>query len=203
MKKIHWYKVISQLLIVVLLSFSVQAIEESPKDDTLTVIFKRKSVRKYLNKPIEKKDIETLIKAGMAAPTAGDKRPWAFIGIMEKEKLLSLAEGLPHGKMLENAGAAIVVCGIPSESFPGKLADFWIQDCSAATENILLAAEAIGLGAVWIGVYPGEERMEVLRKNLALPEGVLPLNIISIGYPTGEEKPKDKYNPAKIHWTQW
>ena len=117
--------------------------------------------------------------------------------------LTLLSEALPYGNMLSHAGAAIVVAGIPKKSFPGTEQAFWIQDCSAATENILLAVESLGLGAVWIGVFPNKDRVFVLQKLLECPPGVIPLNVISIGYPTGFEQPKNKFNAKNVHWERW
>lgn len=171
--------------------------------DALTVIHARKSVRHYLPQEISSEQLTALMKAGMAAPTAADKRPWAFVAVTDPAQRQALAQAMPYGKMLAQAGGAIAVCGIPSKSLPGKQSEFWVQDCSAASENILLAAEAMGLGGVWIGVYPDAKRVEAVRKALSLPKTVVPLNIISLGYPTGEEQPKDKYDPAAIHWNRW
>ncbi|MFC1807704.1 nitroreductase family protein [Candidatus Omnitrophota bacterium] len=170
---------------------------------TLDVIHNRKSVRSYIDKPVTEQDLNTLLKAGMAAPTAVDKRPWAFVAITDKEVLAGLANGLPYGRMLNTAGAAIVVCGVLDKALPGVAREFWIQDCSAATENILLAAESLKLGAVWIGVYPIAGNIHHVRTTLSMPEDVIPLNILSIGYPTGDEKPKDKFDEANIHWDKW
>ena len=105
--------------------------------------------------------------------------------------------------MLSQAGAAIVVCGVPAQSLPGSDAAFWVQDCSAVTENILLAAEAIGLGAVWTGVYPGEDRVKTVQTALSIPSDTIPLSVIPIGYPVGIEQPKKKYDAQKIHWNAW
>ncbi len=172
-------------------------------NSTLEIIHQRKSVRHYLDKSVKKEDLLTLIKAGMAAPTAGDRRPWEFVGITDKKVLKELGQALPYGQMLKEAGGAIVVCGVPEKSYPGEAREFWVQDCSAATENILLAAEAKGLGAVWIGVYPIKKKMEVVSRITGIPEGIVPLNVVSIGYPEGVEKPKDKFNPEQIHWNSW
>jgi nitroreductase len=172
------------------------------ENEVLNTIKNRKSVRNYLDKHVSRADLETLIKAGMTAPSAVDLRPWAFIIVMNKSNLVSLADVMPFGKMLPNAGAAVVVCGIPEKSVPGA-PEYWIQDCSAASENILLAAESMGLGAVWLGVHPIPERVEGVRNILNIPENVVPLNIISIGYPKGLEKPRDKFNPKNIHWDRW
>ena len=168
--------------------------------DALTVIHNRKSVRKYLNKPVSKEQIEVLLKAGMASPTAGDKRPWAFVVITEPAMLDTLSLSSRGTKMLSSAAAAIAVCGDTSMGFKSEV---WVQDCSAASENILLAAEAIGLGAVWTGIYLNEEPTKYVKRVLGLPPEVYPLNIISIGYPTGAEKPKNKWDPTRIHWEKW
>jgi len=191
------------VLILCFFVLSLTACLNAESNDALSVIYKRKSVRNYIEKPVSKGDLEELAKAGMAAPTAGDKRPWSFILINKKDELNALAEGLMWGQMLKKAGGAIVVCGIPSRSFAGVESEFWIQDCSAATENILLAAEAKGLGAVWIGVHPSAERINTVRNILNIPPDVVPLNVISIGYPIGDEKPKNKFNPDNIHWNKW
>lgn len=175
----------------------------APSKDAMSVIFSRKSVRKYQDKAVPKETLELLMKAGMAAPTAADKRPWAFVAVTDKKQLAALAAALPYGKMIGKAGAAIVVCGMEEKFFPGAEREFWVQDTSAATENILLAAEAGGLGAVWIGVYPDKARYEAVSRVLGLPATVLPLNVVSIGYPMGNEKPKDKFDPKKIHWEKW
>ena len=169
-------------------------------DDALTVIHRRKSVRKYLDKPVSREQLTVLMKAGMAAPTAADKRPWAFVAVTERAVLDSLAESSPTGKMLRQAAAAIVVCGDTRRALNSNV---WTQDCSAASQNILLAAEAIGLGAVWIGIYPEYFKYNHVRRTLGIPMEVIPLNIISIGWPTGAEKPKQKFDPDNIHWNMW
>ncbi|MFA6142654.1 MAG: nitroreductase family protein [Candidatus Omnitrophota bacterium] len=172
-------------------------------NETLDVIHSRKSVRSYTDQPVSKEDIEALLKAGMAAPSARDTRPWAFVVVTQKEKLSKLADSLPNGKMLKSAQAAIVVCGRFDKTLANIAEGYWVQDCSAASENILLAAESIKLGAVWCGVYPNGERVNAVRNILDIPDQVMPLNVISIGYPTGAERPKDKFDAANIHWERW
>lgn len=175
-----------------------------PEDNSaLKVIHSRKSVRHYINLKVTKEDLLTLVKAGMAAPTAVDRRPWAFVIVTDKAKLEELEAGLPYTKMLTKAGAGIIVCGVMEKALPGEGREFWIQDCSAATENILLAAESMSLGAVWTAAYPSQEMMEYVRKVLGIPENIMPLNIIPVGYPLGDEKPKDKFDPANVHWDKW
>ena len=171
--------------------------------DTLYVIHARKSVRNYTGEPVNKTQLETLVKAGMAAPSAMDKRPWAFIIITDKKTLETLAEGSPYSRMIVSAGAAIVVCGLMDKTVDGPAQEFWVQDCSAATENILLAAEHMGLGAVWTGMYPIQERMQYVQKTLGIPANVIPLNIIAVGYPTGVDQPKNKFDQSAIHWDKW
>ncbi len=168
--------------------------------DALSVIHSRKSVRKYLDKQVTKEHLEVLLRAGMAAPTAGDRRPWAFVVITDPAMLDTLSLATRNTRMLSSAAAAIAVCGNTSVGFKSEV---WVQDCSAASENILLAAEAIGLGAVWTGIYLNDEPTKYVKRVLGLPEEVFALNIISIGYPTGEEKPKNKWDPTRIHWGKW
>lgn len=176
--------------------------EAQPKD-AISVIHSRKSVRFYTGEPASKDELEALLKAGMAAPTARNARPWKFIAVTDAGTLKKLAEGLPYTKMIVKAGACIVVCGDMNRTLPGAERDFWVQDCSAATENILLAAEAMGLGAVWSGMYPLTERVEHVRKVLGIPKDFIPLNVIAVGHPVGTDKPKNKFEPDNIHWEKW
>jgi nitroreductase len=171
--------------------------------DALTVILNRTSVRDYIDKPLENGILEKLLRAGMAAPSASDKRPWAFIVTDDRDQLNKLAESHPYAKMLTKASIAIVVCGIPHESMIGLASQYWIQDCSAATQNILLAAHALDLGSVWIGVHPIPERVAFVRSVFNIPEDVIPLNVISIGYPKEQPRPKNKFDMNKIHDGKW
>ncbi len=172
-------------------------------NETLATIFSRKSVRHYTSEKVSNDQLTLMVKAGMAAPTAVDKRPWAFVAINNRAVLDQLAESLPYAKMLKQATAAIVVCGDLSKTAEGYRKAYWIQDCSAATENILLATESIGLGAVWTGVHPDQEKEIEVQKILNLPDDKIPLNVIAIGYPTGEDQPKDKWDENNLHWNQW
>ena len=176
---------------------------ETPMNDTIATILKRKSVRTFKAEPVAKEKLETIVRAGMAAPTAVDKRPWEFIVVTDKALLKKLADTLPYAKMTEKAAAAILVLGNLDTQFGGREADFWITDCSAATENILLAVESLGLGAVWTAVYPDKERVVAVRSLFKLPENMVPLNVIPLGVPGGDEKPKDKWNPKQLHWNKW
>ncbi len=196
---------LTAVVLMLLLSVTVNGFCETPQNDTLKTIFNRKSVRHYKEGKVTDEQLLTLVKAGMAAPTAVDKRPWEFIVITDKATLVKLAENLPYAKMVANAAAAIVVCGDTAKQFGGKDSQFWIMDCSAATENILLAAESLGLGAVWTAVYPGAERIKPVTEILNIPvdKNIVPLALIPVGVPVGDEKPKDKYNPDQIHHEKW
>lgn len=171
--------------------------------DVLQVIHSRCSVRNYTSEPVTQNQLDTLLRAAMAAPTAGNAQPWSFVVVTDREQLSKLAGRLEYGKMLTKAGAAIVVCGLPEQALPGEARGMWVLDCAVASENILLAAEGIGLGGVWVGVYPIEERMTAVREVLGLPENVVPLNVISLGHPTGIERPKRKFDEKKIHHETW
>jgi nitroreductase len=144
-----------------------------------------------------------LVKAGMAAPSAIDKRPWAFVAITDRKTLNHLAGVLPYSKMLKQATAAISVCVDLNRTLEGENHPFWVQDCSAATENILLAAESMGLGTVWTAAYPIKEREDRVKSALHMPDHIIPLNVIAVGYPTGVEKPRDKWDATHLHWDKW
>ncbi|HRZ14643.1 MAG TPA: nitroreductase family protein [Candidatus Omnitrophota bacterium] len=177
--------------------------EEVRMNDTLKTIFNRKSVRVYSEAAVSDEQLLMLVKAGMAAPTAVDRRPWEFIVITDKAVLKKMADAMPYAKMAAQAPAAIVICGDTDRQFGGRQASYWQMDCSAATENLLLAAESMGLGAVWTSVYPEEDRMAAMRAILGIPQHVIPLNLVPVGIPRGAEKPKDKYNPGQIHKNKW
>lgn len=165
-------------------------------------IMTRTSVRKYDGRAISRDTLETIVKAGMAAPTAMNKQPWAFVVVTEREVLDSLESVHPYSN-LATAAAAIIVCGDMKNTIEGDGRDYWIQDCSAATENVLLAAHALGLGAVWCGVYPMADRIAPVSRVLGLPGDVIPLNIIAMGYPEAEAQPKDKWKPQNVHYNRW
>ncbi len=171
-------------------------------NNTVKTILERKSVRSFENKSIGKDQLELILKAGMAAPSARNLQPWAFIVVTDRDVLNTLADRLPYAKMLFEASAAIVVCGVPEKAGDSP-EGYWVQDCSAATQNILLAIESMGLGAVWTGVYPRSDRVDVVRDVLSIPKNVFPLNVIPIGYPKDENRPKDKFKPENIRWEKW
>ncbi len=180
---------------------SAQQRTESDAQAAINNIMTRTSIRQYTNEPVSKADIETMLRAGMAAPTAVNKQPWHFVVVTDKAKLKALSGG--RGRMLEQCAVAIVVCGDMEKAMPGKAKEYWIQDCSAATENILLAANALGLGAVWTGVYPMEDRMAAVSKAMKLPETIVPLCTIVIGHPAEQPKPKDKWKPENVSYNEF
>lgn len=191
------------LMLIIMLNRKKDTTMDDKGNNTLEIIHQRKSVRNYTDKEVSKEQLEQLVKAGMAAPTAVNKQPWAFIVINDKATLNELGDKLPYAKMAKKASAAIVVCGDLSKTLEGWEQEFWIQDCAAASQNILLAAESMSLGAVWTAAYPAEDRMATVSKTLNLPEHIIPLNVIPIGYPSGIEKPKDKWKSENLHWNKW
>lgn len=163
-------------------------------------IMTRTSIRQFTDREISADTLTTLLKAGMAAPTAVNKQPWAFVVTTGRQALDSLATLQPR---LSTAAAAITVCGDMTKAIEGEGRDFWVQDCSAATENILLAAHALGLGAVWTGVYPIAERVSNVSAALELPDSIIPMCIIAVGYPLADQSPKDKWDADKVHYNRW
>lgn len=199
MKKFNtFYVLLAVVLVIVILKTSCMG--DHKQDETVSKskailenIAERKSVRKYLNKSVEEDKIDAMVKAGMAAPSGMDRRPWEFVVVTDRAALDSMAAKLPYAKMLTAAPLAIVVCGDTT------LSSYWFLDCSAATQNVLLAAEALGLGAVWTAAYPYEDRIDVVRQNTGLPEHIVPLCVIPIGYPDGPQKAKDKFDEKRVH----
>lgn len=205
------YKIVSAVLAVALLASLARLtvrMNEVPEVDKKAVvlenIFARKSVRSYTDQPVSREQLDTLVRAAMAAPSGRDMRPWKFVVVDDAAVMDSLSRQLPYAKMLQEAAAAIVVCGDMSiVDKSGNPSVNWQFDCSAATQNLLLAAEAMGLGAVWTGVHPYEDRLAAVKRALLLPEHIIPLNVIPIGYPKGEALPKDKYAAENIHYNGW
>jgi len=194
--KALFYSII--ICIILFPSCSKTEKETSKKETVISTIYNRKSVRSFIkDRPVSEDDIQTLLRAGMAAPSGKDSRPWEFIVIDDRNVLDKMAEELPTAKMLAQAPMAIVVCGDTLRS------SYWYLDCSAAAENILLAAEAMDLGAVWTAAYPYRDRMSTVIKHTNLPGQVLPLVVIPVGYPMGNHPVKDKFDESKIHRNKW
>ena len=193
----------SILMAGLIMTFSDSFAEKETKmNDAITVIHSRKSVRNFTGQTVSRDLLDKIVRAGMAAPSAVNMQPWSFVVVTYRQTLDMLNDGLPYAKMLGKAGAAIIVCAIPEKAFDGSK-EFAIIDSTLAGENILLAAEALGLGAVWTAVYPDDDRMNIVRKVLGIPGNIIPLNVIPIGYPVGTDKPKNKYKPENVHWEKW
>ncbi|MGD8794353.1 MAG: nitroreductase family protein [Anaerolineae bacterium] len=166
-------------------------------DDRLEMIFARRSIRRYSGEPVSEADIQSLLEAGMAAPSGSNRKPWHFVAVTDKTVLCALAEAHPYGKMIANAEVGIAVCGEPDAS------DWWLQDCSAATENILLAAVALGLGGVWIGCYGRPKREQAIRDVLGIPEHIAVMSLLSIGHPGEEKAARTQYDADRVHRDRW
>lgn len=166
----------------------------------MSTIFSRRSVRKYTGEPVTDDQVGHLLKAAMSAPSAGNQQPWCFVVIRSQDVLDRIPEVHPYAAMAPHASVVIAVCGDLSGL---KHEDYWVQDCSAATENVLLAAHEIGLGAVWLGVYPLENRIEGVRKLLGLPEQVIPLSLIAVGHPAESPPTVDRFDPDRVHFDHW
>lgn len=190
------------LSIMVSCTSQTQEASENKTEAVIENIMTRTSIRQFTDKKIASDTLETILKAGFAAPSAMNKQPWAFVLVTEREMLDSLLSVHPWSN-LKTAAAAIIVCGDMQKTIEGPGAAYWVQDCSAATENILLAAHAFGLGAVWCGVYPNLEVLPSIKRVLDLPEYITPLNIISMGYPAQNPEPKNKWNEEVVHYQKW
>ena len=165
---------------------------------SLDFIFARRSIRSYTDRPVDESDVRKLLEAGMAAPSANTKTPWQVVVVKNRDKLAQPAEAHPYGTILRSAALASAVSG-DTETAP----EYWIQDCAAATENILIAAAGLGLGAVWLGCHPREERVSAIRGILGIPEQFGILNLLSIGHPGEKKEPRTQYDEARIHRDRW
>jgi nitroreductase len=163
-------------------------------------ILTRCSIRAYTDQAVSDELIHKLLVAAMSAPSAGNGQPWHFVVVTERRLLDALADLLPFGKMLKQAPLGIAVCG-DAKGSPHE--GYWVQDCSAATENLLLAAHALELGAVWLGVHPREDRVAGVRDILGIPDAVTPLCVISVGHPAEPGGPADRYRAARVHRDRW
>ena len=188
-------------MLALAITAGVSAQQKSEAQVAINNIMTRTSIRQYTDETVSKADIETMLRAGMAAPTAVNRQPWHFVAVTDKAKLAELAGR--RGGMIKQAGVAIVVCGNMDKAMQGPGQAFWVQDCSAATENILLAANAIGLGAVWTGCYPMDDRVVEVSKTLKLPETIVPLCVIAIGHPAEQPAPKDKWKPENVSYNEF
>ena len=168
--------------------------------DTLDAIFTRRSIRKYTDRAVADDLVNELLRAAMAAPSAGNEQAWQFIVIRDRSILDAIPKFHPYSAMLKYASVAILVCGDLSRE---KFKDCWVQDCSAATQNILLAATAKGLGAVWTAIHPMEDRVAGMRNLLGLPEHIIPLSLIPVGFPAEQPGRADRFDASRVHKDRW
>ncbi len=165
----------------------------------------RRSIRKFTNEKIDKQDIIEILEAAMSAPSAANRQTWAFVVITKRKILDKFPQFHKYTQMILQSPVAIVVCGDMEKDKPrGDIQrGYWVQDCSAATQNILLAVHAKRLGAVWCGIYPNEEMVKNVRELLHLPDHIIPLNVIPIGHPDEEKPPADRFEEERIHYNKW
>ncbi len=168
--------------------------------DTFDALFTRRSIRHFTKDPVAPDARRLLVRAALQAPSAADARPWHLVEIDERGVLDALGTAMEGCEMLREATYGLLVCGDPSlEKIPG----FWVQDCSAATENVLLAVTALGLGGVWIGLHPVAERVAAVRAELGIPEGIVPLALVAVGHPAEDLGREDRFDAGKLHANRW
>jgi nitroreductase len=169
--------------------------------DILDTIFSRRSIRVYDSKKLDKETVTKLLRAAMAAPSASNSRPWEFVVVTDVEKINFFRSKMKYGDY--NAPAIIIVCGNTAIAQNDSAKRFWVQDCSAATENLLVAAAGLGLGTCWVASYPKEDVMKIVRDMLDIPEDVFPLNLLYVGYPAEEKAPRTQYDEKRVHWEKY
>ena len=182
------------------------ACNQTPKvmeNQAIENIMTRVSVREFTSQKISAEQIDTLLRAAMAAPSAINKQPWAFIVVTDDSIIAQLGEALPYSRCSNHPACAIIPCGDLSKAIAGEMGAFWINDVSAATENILLAAHAMGLGAVWTGLHPDMNRAALVQNLLGLPEHIIPLCVVPVGVPAEQPDVKDKFRQDNIHYNRW
>ena len=168
--------------------------------EAMEAILTRRSIRSYSDKPVSARQVESMLRAAMAAPSAGNQQPWEFVVIEDRSMLEAIPTAHPHAQMAADAPLAIVVCGDKERE---KHAGFWVQDCAAAVQNLLLAAHACGLGAVWCGIHPSEGRAEGFRELLSIPEHIIPLALLVVGHPNEKKPAADRFDPGRVHRDRW
>ena len=178
--------------------------EQSMKEEiVLANIASRVSVRQFTGEKILQEHVEKLLHAAMAAPSAINKQPWAFVVVTDQQLLDKMGEEMPNCRCNNGAAVAFVMCGDMEKAIDGDMQGFWIHDVSAATENLLLAAHAMGLGAVWTGVFPRMERVKMVQEMLSLPEHIVPLCIVPVGVPAEQPAVKEKFDAGRVHYNRW
>lgn len=168
--------------------------------DALEALYTRRSIRKYTDEPISDEDLESILKAAMLAPSARNERPWHFVVIRDRSRCDMMSKGAPYWGMAATAQALVIVCG---DTTQGKGDAFWVQDCAAALENLLVAARAKNIGTVWCGVHPIADREAFVSKALNLPPHIVPLGLVCLGHPAQKFEEADRFDPARIHLESW
>ena len=163
-------------------------------------VFNRASIRRYKKEQVQDEKIRKILEAAMCAPSAGNEQPWHFIVCRDEQVIKALSESSPYSKMAKDAPLCIVVCGDLSLQ---RHEGYWVLDCSAAVENMLIEVSALGLGAVWLGIYPVQERVDYVRRQFNLPENVIPFALIPIGYPAEDRKPASRFNESRVRYDKW
>jgi len=163
-------------------------------------VIERRSIRKYTSEPVDDATVERLLRAAMSAPSAGNQQPWQFVVVRDQELKDRIPSVHPYSAMVPQAPVSILVCGEPERC---RWPQYWVQDCSAATENILVEARSLGLGTVWLGVHPLEERVEGLRSLLGIPQSVVPFALVPVGHPAEEKPPSGRYDAGRVHSDGW
>lgn len=202
---------VSRLYILAVVALSMAACNNQPTEmknqvttnPAIENIMTRVSVRDFTGEKISDAQLDTLLRAAMAAPSAINKQPWAFIVVTDEAKIAALGEALPYSRCSNKPAVAIIPCGDLSKAIEGDMANFWINDVSAATENLLLAAHSMGLGAVWTGLHPDMNRAKLVQGMLGLPEHIIPLCVVPVGHPAEQPEVKNKYKEENIHYNKW
>jgi nitroreductase len=168
--------------------------------DAIEAIMTRRSIRSYTEDPISQEQVQTLLEAAMMAPSAGNGQPWQFLVIQDKATLAKIKDANAHAAMATQAPLAVLICGdLTKEKSPG----YWVQDCSAATENMLLAAHAMGLGAVWTGIHTKADREKGFRELFQLPDHIMPLSLVVVGHPAKQSESQSRFDSDKVHYERW
>ncbi len=168
--------------------------------DALTAIFTRRSIRQYTPKPVSREVVHEILKAAMSAPSAGNERPWHFIILTDRALLDEIPKFHPYSAMLKQAHAAVLVC---ADTTREKHKGYWVLDCAAASQNMLIAAHAKGLGSVWCGVYPTEDRVRNLQRLLKLPENIVPFSLLPLGFPDETKDAPNRFDASRVHENGW
>jgi nitroreductase len=174
--------------------------DKEERMDVLEAIMTRRSIRSYTGEPVSDQDLETILKAGSQAPSAMNHQPWHFVVVKDRDHLASIAEAHLYAKMLPQAGCAVIVCGDKERQ---NMTGFLIEDCSAAIQNMLLAAHGIGLGAVWCGLYPNTQLTQPLAALLLIPDRIVLVGMVVVGHKAEDKPAEDRFLPERVHQEKW